>query len=438
MPDEYVAIVSIVVLFVLLFLRMPVAFVMLVVGITGMIYIDDVGRAFNVATRTVYGSFSDYNLIVIPLFVWMGFIAYHSGISAKIYDAANKFTGGLRGGLSMATIGACTAFGAICGSTTATAATMSAVALPEMNRYGYRRSFSTATIAAAAILGVMIPPSVIFILYGVSTGESIRQLFMAGVVPGVVLMVLFMVVAYLKILRDPSIAPSSQQVPFMEKVTSFFSGGMEVIFIFIIVMGLLFFDYISPTEAGAVGACATLVVALLRRTLSWKAFASSLDDAVRLSAMILFLTASAEVYGNFLSISTLPAAIAGLAAEAPLHPVLILAAILVVYLILGFFIDALALILMTTPIFAPVVSELGFDLVWFGVIVVLALGMGVITPPVGANVYVVAGVIRDIDVMEIFSGVWSYLLAIVICIALLIIFPEIALFLPEFIDSLAQ
>jgi len=431
MPSELIAIISILFLFILLFLRLPVAFVMLVIGITGYTYLRGAEAALSTAGQTVFSNFSEYSLLVIPLFVWMGFIAYHSGISAKIYDVAYKVTGSMPGGLSMATIGACTAFGAICGSTTATAATMGAVALPEMNRYGYQRSFSTATIASAAILGVMIPPSVIFILYGVSARESIRELFLAGIVPGVLLMLLFMLMAFFKVLRDPSIAPPGKVTPLTEKLLSFFSGGMEVIFIFVAVMGGLFLDIFSPTEAGAVGACATLVVALLRRKLSWNAFVNSMDDTVRLSAMILFLTAAAAVYGRFLSIANLPSTVAQLASDAPLPPVLVLVLILVVYLVLGFFIDALALVLMTTPIFSPVVEALGFDLVWFGVIIVLALGMGVITPPVGANVYVVAGVAEGIDVMEIFRGIWPYLLAIILCLALLIAFPQIALFLPE-------
>lgn len=431
MTSLQIALISIVLLFVLLFLRMPVSFVMLTVGMGGFAYLTSPSAALSISAQTVYSNFTTYSLIVIPLFIWMGFIAYYAGLSSKIYDSAYKIVGSLPGGLSMASIMACTAFGAICGSTTATAATMSSVALPEMEKYKYLRSFSTASIASAAILGVMIPPSVIFILYGVSTGQSIELLFLAGIVPGLFLMAIFMLVAYFQAVRNPSLAPRGDKVPFKEKISAVFSGGMEVVAIFLVVMGGLFLGWFTPTEAGGVGAFATLIVSLLRRSLSWKGFISSLDDAIRLSAMILFLTATAFIYSRFLGITGLPSQVATLAGEAPFHPVLVLIIILFVYLILGLFIDALALILMTTPIFYPVAVTLGFDPIWFGVIVVLALGMGVITPPVGANVYVVAGVAKNIDVMEIFRGVWPYLIAIFLCIAVLIAFPQIALFLPE-------
>ncbi len=431
MTSLQVGLLSIPILFILLFLRLPVAFVMLVVGMAGYAFLTSPSAALSISAQTIYSNFASYSLIVVPLFVWMGFIAFHSGLSSKIYDATYKLVGNLPGGLAMATIGACTAFGAICGSTTATAATMSAVALPEMKRYNYCRSFSTASIAAAAILGVMIPPSVIFILYGVATGESIRLLFLAGIIPGLLLMGLFMLAAYLRVIRDPSIAPPGPSVPLKDKLRALLSGGMEVVMIFIVVIGGLFAGWFTPTEAGGVGAFATLIVSLARRSLNWQGFSNSISDAIRLSAMIMFLSASAFVYSRFLAITGLPSAVASLAVEIPLPPVVVLIAVLFVYLILGLFIDGLALILMTTPIFYPVAVSLGFDPIWFGVIVVLALGMGVITPPVGANVYVVAGVARGIDVMDIFRGVWPYLIAIFICIAILIAFPGIALFLPE-------
>lgn len=430
MNPIYVGLLSIVVIFILLFARMPVAYVMLIVGMTGFAYLRSMNAMFSISSQTIYNTFASYSLIVVPLFVWMGYIAYHSGLSSRIYDATYKVMGSMRAGLAMATIGACTAFGAICGSTTATAATMSAVALPEMNRYNYSRSLSTATIASAAILGVMIPPSVIFILYGISTQESIRRLFLAGIFPGLLLMSLFMLAAYLQAVRNPEAAPPGPQVPWREKISALLSGGVEVIIIFIAVMGGLYARIFTPTEAGAVGAFATLVVAVARRTLSWRGFVNSLSDSVRISAMIMFLVAAAAIYGRFLAISGLPGELARWAVELPLSPAAILAVIMVIYLILGFFIDALALILLTVPIFYPVALELGYDPIWFGVIIVLALGMGVITPPVGANVYVVAGVDRETPVMTIFRGVWPYLLAIFICIVLLTLFPQIALFLP--------
>lgn len=434
MSSFNIGLISIIFIFILLFLRMPVAYVMLVVGMSGLTYLTTPKAMFSLSSMTIYNTFASYSLIVVPLFVWMGYIAYHSGLSGRIYDATYKVMGNMKGGLAMATIGACTAFGAICGSTTATAATMSAVALPEMKKYNYSRSFSTATIASAAILGVMIPPSVIFILYGISAQESIRRLFLAGILPGLLLMFLFMLVAYLQAVRNPALAPAGPQVPWAEKIKAVLSGGVEVVIIFIVVMGGLYIGWFTPTEAGAVGAFATLTVALIRRKLDWSGFVNSLTDSVRISAMIMFLVAAAGTYGRFLAITGLPGGLARWAVELPLPPVAILAVVMLIYLILGCFIDALALILLTVPIFYPVAVQLGFDPIWFGVIIVLALGMGCITPPVGANVYVVAGVDRETPVMEIFRGVWPYLFAIILCVVILTAFPQIALFLPSLLQ----
>jgi len=434
MDPIYIGIISVFFVLLLIFFKMPVAYVMLSVGMAGLAIVRSPEAMFSLSNQAIYNTFASYSLLVVPMFVWMGYVAFYSGLSSRIYDATYKVMGSLKGGLLLASIAACTAFGAICGSTTATAATMSTVALPEMKKYNYNRSISTATIAAAAILGVMIPPSVIFILYGVSAGESIRRLFMAGIFPGLLLMGLFMVAAYLQTARNPSLAPAGESVPWREKAKALLKGGVEVIIIFLAVMGGLFAGFFTPTEAGAVGVFATILVALARRQLNWLGFINSLSDSVRISAMIMFLVAAAAIYGRFLGVTGLPRELAMWTVELPLHPVAILGVILLIYLILGFFIDALALILLTVPIFYPVAVELGFDPIWFGVIIVLALGMGVITPPVGANVYVVAGVEMETPVMEIFRGVGWYLLAIIICAALLTAFPQIALFLPELLN----
>lgn len=422
---------GIVLVFVFLSLRMPVAFVMLVVGFAGNIYLTSMKAAMSGTASTIYSTFASYSLIVVPLFVWMGYIAFHAGISSRIYDTVYKVMGSMPAGLAMATIGASTLFGAICGSTTATAATMAAIAVPEMKRYHYNRSLATAVVAASAILGIMIPPSVIFILYGIATGESISKLFLAGIIPGILLMLLFMLVTYLWARKNPALAPAGPRVGLKEKLEAVLSGGVEVVFIFLAVMGGLFAGFFTPTEAGAVGAAATLVVALVRRQLGWKGFLNSLRDAVQVSAMIMFLVAGASVFGRFLAITQLPAMMATWSAGLPIPPVGVLAVVLFIYLILGLFIDALALILLTIPIFYPVIMQLGYDPIWFGVIIVLVVGMGVITPPVGATIYVVAGTVPDVAVTTIFRGVWPFLIAVILCIAILTAFPQLALFLPS-------
>ncbi|MFW6178651.1 MAG: TRAP transporter large permease, partial [Desulfohalobiaceae bacterium] len=351
--------------FLLILLRMPVAYVMLVVGFAGYAFLTSTNAALSIAASTMYNTFASYSLIVVPLFVWMGFIAFHAGISSRIYDAVYKVMGNLPAGLALATIGASTAFGAICGSTTATAATMSAIAVPEMKRYHYNPSLATAVVASSGILGVMIPPSVIFILYGIATGESISELFLAGIVPGILLSFLFMLVTYVWASRSPGLAPAGPKVSLREKLTAVLSGGVEVVLIFVAVIGGLFAGLFTPTEAGAVGAAATLFVALLRRQLSWQGFLNSLRDAIRISAMIMFLVAGASIFGRFLAVTKLPTLMATWAAGLPLPPVAILVMILFIYLLLGLFIDALALILLTIPIFYPVVQQLGYDPVWF-------------------------------------------------------------------------
>ncbi|MFP4108938.1 MAG: TRAP transporter large permease [Desulfonatronovibrio sp.] len=430
MTPFQVGILAIFFVFLLIISRMPVAYVMLVVGMGGYGFLISPEAALSITASSIYNTFASYSLIVVPLFVWMGYIAYYAGISRRIYDAAYKVVGSLPGGLALATIVASTAFGAICGSTTATAATMSAVAVPEMKRYKYARSLATSVVASSAILGVMIPPSVIFIIYGIATGESISSLFLAGILPGIRLMFLFMLVTWLMVRNNPRLAPIGPKVSLNEKIRAVLNGGVEVVIIFLAVIGGLFMGYFTPTEAGAVGAAATLGVAVVRRQISWRGFLDSLRDSIRISAMIMLLVAGATVFGRFLAVTNIPMTMAVWAAELPIPPVAVLAVILLIYLLLGCFIDALALILLTIPIFYPVAVQLGFDPIWFGVIIVLVVGMGVITPPVGANVYVVAGIVQDTPVTTIFRGAWPYLVTILVCIAILTLFPQIALFLP--------
>lgn len=431
MSSVQIGFIGIGLVFVLIASRMPVAYVMLVVGIAGVGLLTSIQAALSISASTIYDTFASYSLIVVPLFVWMGFLAYHSGISSRIYDAVYKVMGSMPAGLAMATIGASCAFGAICGSTTATSATMSAIAVPEMRRYNYQDALATSVVAASAILGIMIPPSVILILYGIATGESIQYLFLAGIGPGILLTLLFMLVTLVMAMHKPSLAPPGPSVGYKEKIKALATGGGEVLIIFFAVMGGLFMGFFTPTEAGAVGAGATLLVAIIRRQMTWKRFLDSLNSAIRISVMIMFLVMAATIFGRFLALTGLPSKLATFATGLPLSPVAIMGVILFIYLILGLFIDALALILLTIPIFYPVALQLGFDAIWFGVIVVLVVGMGVITPPVGANVYVVAGTVGDVPVMNIFRGVWPYLFAIIMCIILMIAFPQIALFLPN-------
>jgi C4-dicarboxylate transporter DctM subunit len=370
--------------------------------------------------------------VVVPLFTWMGYIGFHSGISEHLYDAAYKLVGSLKGGLMMATSMACAAFGAICGSTTATSATFAALALPEMKKHGYNRGLAAANVAASGILGVLIPPSVIFIVYSSITATSVAKLFIAGIFPGLLLMVLFMLATYVAVARHPELAPPGPLFPWKDRIKAVAKGGIEVIIIFVAVIGGLLAGWFTGTEAGSIGCFATLLVVLARRALTWRGFLNSLKDSVRTSTMVMFLVAAAAVYGKFLGLARLPMLVADWTVALPLPPFGVLIAILLILMAMGCVIDALAMILLTIPIFYPAAMQLGFDPIWFGVIMTLALGMGVLTPPVGANVYVVFAVDRETPVMEIFRGTWPYLIALWICAVLLLVFPQIVTILPGF------
>ncbi len=368
------------------------------------------------------------------MFIWMGFIAYHSGIGAGLYRFAYKMVGHKPGGLAIATQAACALFGAICGSNTATAATMATIALPEMRKYGYDDSLSSASIAAGGALGIIIPPSVIFIVYGISTQQSIGKLFIAGIIPGILLMLFYMLAIYIVVKRNPSLGPVGPKFGWKDRALSLGDGLFEVLLIFMVSLGGLFAGWFTPTEAGAIGTASMLTVTLLRKHLNLEKLRKSMIDTVRTTSMIMLMVAGAMVFGRFIAVSRLPFLLAQWATELQLPSFAVISVILFIYLILGCFIDALALILLTIPIFYPVaVNTLGYDPIWFGVIIVLVVAMGVITPPVGMNVFIVKGVAGDIPTETIFKGVWPFVFALIACIALLIAVPQIVTFLPNLV-----
>lgn len=426
-------IVGVIVFLALLVLRMPIAIAMSLVGFAGCLYLISPEAALRIVAKDLYSTFSSYSLSVIPMFVWMGFLAFHSGIGAKLYNFAYKLLGHLPGGLAVASQASCAIFGAVCGSNTATAATMGAIAIPEMRKYDYDTSLATASVAAGGALAVLIPPSVIFVVYGIATEQSIGKLFIAGILPGILLTVLYMLTVYILARCNPSLAPAGPKAPLREVLVSLTGGLPEVLIVFIISVGGLFAGWFTPTEAGAVGAGGVLAISLLEGHLSLGGLRRSLRDTTRTTAMIMFLVGGATIFGRFIAISRIPFELANWAAALPLPPYLVMGIILLIYLALGCFIDALALILLTIPIFYPVaVDVLGYDPIWLGVIIVMTVAMGVITPPVGMNVYIIKGVAKDIPLEVIFKGIWPFLIAILITCALLIAFPQIATFLPRF------
>ena len=425
-----IGIIGIIILLVLLYSKMPVGFAMGFLGLIGFSYVVNFDAGLNLLVRDVWDVFSSYNLTVIPLFVFMGQIAFHAGISRRLYDSAYVLLGHRRGGLAMTTVGACAAFSAICGSTNATAATMATVALPEMKRYGYDMGLATGTVAAAGSLGILIPPSVIFIVYGILTEQSIGKLFAAGILPGILLSFLFLLTIHLRVMINPSLAPPGPKSNIREKFRSF-AGILETLMLFALVMGGIFFGLFTPTEAAAIGAFMTIFIAIIRGQLHWKGFIQSLADTTKISCMIMVIVTGAVIFGHFMAITRIPYILADYVSSLPLPPHAIIGVIILVYLIGGCFMDALAMIMLTIPIFFPVVQTLGFDPIWFGVVIVLITEMGVITPPVGINVYVVYGVARDVPLEKIFRGVFPMLISLIVCNLLLILFPQIALWLPS-------
>ena len=420
------------VLLVLLACSMPVAFSMAVVGGAGLLalYGGNAKPVLTLVADNLYGKFADYNLTVIPLFIFMGQMTFHTGMSTKLFHAAYCWLGWIRGGLAMATVGACAAFGTICGSGPATAATMAAVALPEMRRFKYADALAAGVVASGGGLGMMIPPSVVFIVYGILTKESIGRLFIAGIVPGLLCAALFCGVIAVWCRVDPKVAPGAAHVAWRTRFTSL-RGVWQILLLFALVMGGLFTGWFTPTEGAAVGAVGSVLVGALGRGFKWKSVWRAAGETSRMSCMVMVIIAGAAIFGVFLGVTELPMRLAEWLAGLPLPRWLVVVFAMLFYLGAGCFIDALALILLTLPIFYPVMEQLKIDPVWFGVMIVLVVQMGVITPPVGVNVYVVNGVERSIPLQTVFRGSMPFLLALVVVAALLLCFPGIATWLPN-------
>jgi C4-dicarboxylate transporter, DctM subunit len=429
MEPTTVGLIGLAVLVIVLFSRMPVGFVMALVGVVGFSYAVTWNAGLRMLAKDFYSIFGSYSLTVVPLFILMGQITFHAGISRRLFDTAYRFIGHLPGGLAMATVAACAGFAAICGSTNAAAATMASVALPEMKRYKYSMVLGTGTVAAGGSLGILIPPSVIFIVYGILTQQSIGKLFVAGILPGILLSIFFIAAIYIWVKITPAIAPRGEKATFREKMASL-KGVVETLLLFALVMGGLFLGFFTPTEAGAIGAGGAIILGLATRRLSLNGLIQALMESTRISCMVMVIVAGATMFGHFLAITRIPYILATWVSELALPHGAIMTFIIFLYLVGGCFIDALALILLTIPIFYPVVIDMGYNPIWFGVIIVIVTQMGVITPPVGVNVYVVSGVVRDVPLEAIFKGALPFLFALILLSLLLIPFPQIALFLP--------
>ena len=431
MDPVIAGVIGTILVFLLLFLGMPIAFALMFVGFAGISYLASIEAALPIAARTVYEVSAYYPYTVIPLFIVMGGFAGSSGMTKDLYSTFDKWFRKLPGGLGIATIGACAGFAAVSGSSVATAATMGTVALPEMKRFNYHPRLATGTVAAGGTLGFLIPPSIGFIVYGMLTEQSIGKLLVAGMIPGLILAAAYMAIVVVWVKLNPSIAPVSPEAVSWREKFSALLGVWEPLAIFLLVMGGIYGGLFTPTEAGAMGATVLFLVAIIKRKLNRQNLVEALLEAVRISVMVLFLVAGANVFSYFLALSTIPMKVAGWAAALEVSPYLIHTIIVIIYLFLGCFLDAISMMVLTMPVIYPVILALGFNPIWFGVIAVLMMEAGLITPPMGLNIFTVAGVAKDVPVETIFRGVAPFLLSIFAIVILITIFPQLALFLPN-------
>jgi len=428
-----VGIVGIILLLaVLFFLGMPVGFAMGIVGFCGFWYVVSFNAAITMAGADLWTTFSKYGLTVIPLFIFLGYLAFNAGIAEKLYSTAYKWFGHWRGGLAIATIGADELFAAICGSNTATAATMGAVALPQMKKYNYDTRLSSGTVVTGGTLGTVMPPSVVLIIIGLQTEQSIIKLFLAGILPAILLGILFTLTIVVLCRLYPHFGPAGPKTSFKEKIRSL-TGIIEALVIFVLVIGGLYAGIFTPTEAGAVGVFFTLIITAVTKRLTWKGLLDSVMETLKISCMVFVLVSGAIIFGRFLAITRLPFMIADFAASLPVSPLVILAIVLLIYLIGGCFVDSLGFLVLTIPIFFPLGVALGFDPIWYAIIITMVTTMGAITPPVGVNIYVIKALAPEIELATIFKSVSYFLLACILCIIILIIFPQIVLVIPNMV-----
>ena len=432
MDPFVVGIIGIAVLLILLFTGFPIGAAMALVGFVGFAILIDLEAAFGILKSVPYSTFADYNLSVIPLFILMGAFAFKAGLSNDIFDAIYKWIGHFRGGIAQATIVACACFAAISGSSLATAATLGAVALPEMRKYKYNDALATGAIAAGGSIGILIPPSVILIIYGIITEQSIGKLFLAGFIPGIMEAVFYLFTIWYLTFFKPHHGPKGPKFSLSERMASLLKTW-EVLVLFIVVIGGIYAGVFTPTEAAGVGAFGAFAFAFARGRLTYKVFKDSLFQTCRTSGMLFLIIMGAMIFGYFLSVSQLPSNMATIVSELSINRYAILMIILVITLLLGCVMDSMAIVLLTIPVFYPVIVQLGFDPIWFGILVVRVTEMGLITPPVGMNVFIIKG-ISGVPVKTIFRGVYPHLIADAIQVAFLIMFPQIIMFLPNMMD----
>jgi tripartite ATP-independent transporter DctM subunit len=428
MNEAAVGIIALFVLLALFFTGLPLAFAMAAVGFVGFVALNDFNTALALLANDFFDSLANYGLTAIPLFVLMGQIAFNSGVAKSLYNTTHKFLGHIPGGLAIATVVGATIFKSICGSMIATSATFASVAIPEMDRYGYNKKLSAGIVATVGTLGNLLPPSVLLIILGITTEQSIGKLFMAGILPGLLLALLFIVVIFGWCRINPNLGPRSERYSWSERWKTVPSIAWPLL-IFAVLIGGLLYGFFTPTEAGSIGAFAVLVLCFAKRDVNTKAFAKSVQEALRTSCMVLLLVASSAILSHFIAITDIPEAAAEWASRLPVNRTLIMVVIILVYLVGGSFIDDLAFIILATPVFFPIIIKLGYDPVWACIMIALTNCLGVVLPPVAITVFVVKQITKT-PMSVVYRGVYPFLISMVLCIVLMFLFPGLATYLP--------
>lgn len=424
----------------ILLVRVPIAFAMGIVGFFGFAVLNGLNWdnfttyrwsvPLSLSANRMMDTVQDYGLSIIPLFILMGNLVNRSGLSRELYAASYAFLGHRKGGLAMATVVASGGFSAVCGSSLATAATMSKVAMPPMRRYGYSDSLATASIAAGGTLGILIPPSIVLIIYGLLTETSIRELFAAGLLPGILGIFLYLAAVKYTVWRNPSSGPAGESMSWPERFQALL-GVRNILALFALVMGGIYLGVFTPTEAAGIGAGGAFIIALLRRTLTWANLFETFAESARTSASLFAIIIGALIFSDFINRAGLPVLLVDFVQGLNVNPITVIFAILLIYIVLGMVLESLSMLLLTIPVFFPLVAELGFDLVWFGIVAVVVTEIGLISPPVGMNIFVLSAVLKDVKTGTVFKGIMPFLTVDLVRLGLLVAFVPISLWLPN-------